>query len=288
VVIRTNAVLAVTLVGCHTDPLSFSCSSDTQCGSDGICTQNRCAFPSSDCPSGYRFDESAETLAGQCVNGNAGVLLDMSSYDLAGGDFADLDLSITDLSMPSNLSGSQADMLSPTDLARTGAPIWTVETPTGVWTDVYAKSRTDAWICGYGGFILHSPGDGTWSTPLTTGTTQNLRTIWGDRSTGDIWAGGDNNTLIRSSNGGATWIQESLSQNIGAYTMQASGSNVNAITGAGPSNLYAAFYNSGIYSSNGSGNWTSVYSLSGSFSNGDAADPYSIYFVDNNRVVRGH
>lgn len=57
--------------GCST-PAAFSCEQDTQCllaGQPGVCHVNgHCAYPDSECASGYRHPEGAPSgLAGQCA-----------------------------------------------------------------------------------------------------------------------------------------------------------------------------------------------------------------------------
>lgn len=62
-------VLLVTLGGCADK--EFKCESHRQCidkyGASGLCLQQHCAFPANDCPTGYKFDDAAGDVAGQCV-----------------------------------------------------------------------------------------------------------------------------------------------------------------------------------------------------------------------------
>jgi len=56
-----------TISGCRHRPY-FVCSEDSQCGPNGVCREGGCAFPDSSCPSGHRWDSSAEPpKEGQCV-----------------------------------------------------------------------------------------------------------------------------------------------------------------------------------------------------------------------------
>jgi lectin-like protein len=48
----------------------FQCSDDSSCGAAGKCeTTGFCSFANADCPSGRSYDQSAGSLAGECVGG---------------------------------------------------------------------------------------------------------------------------------------------------------------------------------------------------------------------------
>jgi hypothetical protein len=50
------------------------------------------------------------------------------------------------------------------------------------------------WVGGTGGTILKY--DGSTFTPLKTGVTATIRTLWGNNLT-DVWAAGDSGTILR-------------------------------------------------------------------------------------------
>lgn len=64
------AMLWSLLASCAAPP--YACQESSQCvrgATAGICSSARCAFSSSSCASGYRYDSSAGDLAGRCVGG---------------------------------------------------------------------------------------------------------------------------------------------------------------------------------------------------------------------------
>jgi hypothetical protein len=69
------------------------------------------------------------------------------------------------------------------------------------WGDVWARTRVDAWIVGYDGFIMHW--DGAKLSRVPSGTTKALFTIYG-LGQNDIWAGGEGGELIHYTAGGTT------------------------------------------------------------------------------------
>jgi hypothetical protein len=59
--------LLLALPGCF-QTLSFHCGADNaRCGAGGMCVGGYCAFAAPACASGYRYDQSAGTLAGRCT-----------------------------------------------------------------------------------------------------------------------------------------------------------------------------------------------------------------------------
>jgi hypothetical protein len=60
----------VSLSGCSDK--EFTCASARQCldryGLAGLCLEMRCAFPASECVSGYKWDDAAGERAGTCVD----------------------------------------------------------------------------------------------------------------------------------------------------------------------------------------------------------------------------
>src|SRR5207245_3944525 len=63
---------------------------------------------------------------------------------------------------------------------------------------------TNAFALGQGGVLLHYDGT-TWS-PLSSGTANDLFGAAG--ASGDLWAVGQSGTIVLSSDGGATWTQQ--------------------------------------------------------------------------------
>src|SRR5205823_3007919 len=88
--------LIASAMGCKVSPLVYQCSSDTQCsGSGGRCIIGSCAFPSTSCPTGLAFDNSAaSSRGGQCV----------SSDQLMGIDDADMAMSDSDMGEPDDIA----------------------------------------------------------------------------------------------------------------------------------------------------------------------------------------
>ncbi len=95
---------------------------------------------------------------------------------------------------------------------------------------VWAASPTDATAVGRGGVILHF--DGSFWTVQASGTTEDLRAVWG--IAGQVWAAGDGGTVLRNS--GTGWA--------GAATVPAlwAGTNdrITGLWGTSPTDLYAA------------------------------------------------
>lgn len=94
------------LSACSVRPLRFTCSTAQQCGANGECIDSACAFPAPDCPSGFRFDESAE-------NGKAGECTGEVQTDLPSPDLGDSDLAIDGGVLPDLI---EADLVSLPDL----------------------------------------------------------------------------------------------------------------------------------------------------------------------------
>lgn len=72
---------------------------------------------------------------------------------------------------------------------------------------IFSLSRTQSWIVGAGGYIYFSSDPTSGFTPQSSGdvTTQPLSAIHGmDES--NLLAGGTNNALLRTTNGGVTWM----------------------------------------------------------------------------------
>jgi hypothetical protein len=155
-----------------------------------------------------------------------------------------------DLSQPTDGS-SNVDGITTGDMSNGIA--WTRTARTGVFRSVWMRSSDEIYVVGHGGLIIKFSG-GQWSAPLPSGTTENLETVWGDRATGDVWAGGANNTLIHSSNGGASWQQETFSYQPGS---------VFCVWGTSKSDIYATGNSKLglIIHSDGSGVWSTPQAI---------------------------
>lgn len=74
--------VTVALAACPKSALRVHCTVDTDCvrpGQAEICVpnENACAFADSSCPSGYRYDTTASTGAGDCVEASGGTDMSM-------------------------------------------------------------------------------------------------------------------------------------------------------------------------------------------------------------------
>jgi hypothetical protein len=145
---------------------------------------------------------------------------------------------VNDLSgiMPLDFSGqAPADLTQlPTDLS--GPFTWTAASGlTGNFRAGFALARNNVWVVGDGNLVIHSPGDGTWSTPVDTGVTGGkYSVIWGDRATGDLWiAGYDASTsVIVHTKDGTHWNKETQSTTLGSAVL--------ALWGSSASDVYAS------------------------------------------------
>jgi hypothetical protein len=64
---RALVVVVLLAAACRPVALVYSCSTNTQCGTGGVCLDGACAFAAASCPSGYRWDRSAGARASQCT-----------------------------------------------------------------------------------------------------------------------------------------------------------------------------------------------------------------------------
>ncbi len=86
---------------------------------------------------------------------------------------------------------------------------WTAETTAAYeFFGISGTSATDIYAIG-GIFIYHSKGDGTWTQVYTTGSqTNQLDSIWADAyDPSFVYASGNNNIILESTNAGSTWTQ---------------------------------------------------------------------------------
>jgi photosystem II stability/assembly factor-like uncharacterized protein len=114
----------------------------------------------------------------------------------------------------------------------TCVPVWTQETSgvTDDLFDIWGSSKTDVYVVGRKK-ILHSTGNGVWTTQATVTGFADFRGVWGDKSNPQhVWAVGGIGAIWRTANSGASWAQEnSPSGNAQFY----------AVGGAGFTQLFA-------------------------------------------------
>jgi hypothetical protein len=94
---------AVFAVGCGGGSSAFQCANDSDCNlmAGGICEPNSyCAYPASDCASGYKYSGSSGNLSNQCAPGKAdmGTRSDHATADMGQGDVATPDVARPDMS----------------------------------------------------------------------------------------------------------------------------------------------------------------------------------------------
>ena len=81
---------------------------------------------------------------------------------------------------------------------------WSSPQPTGETLVAIWGSDGGVWVTGDAGTILRSTDHGATWAALDSGTTQNLRAIWGSDE-GDLWVTGDGGTVLHSSDEGRSW-----------------------------------------------------------------------------------
>jgi len=173
-------------------------------------------------------------------------MVDVIGNDLAG-------------SLPPDFSGQAPADLSqlPADLS--GPFTWTPATGlTGNFKAGFAVVRNNVFVVGEGNLVIHSTGDGKWSTPIDTGVTGGTwSAIWGDRSTGDLWiAGRDASTaVIVHSNDGVHFNKETQSATLGSSAL--------AIWGSSATDVYASGNgaNGLVVHTSGNGVWGTAIGL---------------------------
>jgi hypothetical protein len=75
VVVLSGVVVLAGLAGSCLRDTSYKCTTNDQCGADGVCEQSvggYCSFIDSNCSSGRKFGTQAGSYAGQCVGGQGG------------------------------------------------------------------------------------------------------------------------------------------------------------------------------------------------------------------------
>jgi photosystem II stability/assembly factor-like uncharacterized protein len=84
------------------------------------------------------------------------------------------------------------------------ARVWLSPQPTGETLRAIWGSEKVLWAIGDAGTVLKSADHGGFWLSVESGTTQNLKAIWGSTE-GDLWIAGDGETILRSTDGGAGW-----------------------------------------------------------------------------------
>ena len=84
------------------------------------------------------------------------------------------------------------------------ARVWLSPQPTGETLRAIWGSEKALWAIGDAGTVLKSADHGGFWLAVDSGTTQNLKAIWGSTE-GDLWIVGDGETILRSTDDGAGW-----------------------------------------------------------------------------------
>jgi hypothetical protein len=162
--------------------------------------------------------------------------------------------------------------------------VWAKQGPNQVIQQIWGSGAGDIYAVGLNGVLLHSTGDGKWTTQ-TTGTSSNLTGVWGSGPT-DVYVSVDSNFILHSV-GDGVWEHQAYSSGFtfrgiwgldaghvfalgsgvarhldaGGWQMppeQVSSAPTLAFWASAPSDLYAATgmaNNSTIYHSTGDGTW---------------------------------
>ncbi len=162
--------------------------------------------------------------------------------------------------------------------------VWTKQGPARTIEAIWGSGAENIYAVGLTGALLHSTGDGTWTTQ-SAGTSANLTGVWGSGPT-DVYVSVDSNTFLHSV-GDGKWEHQAYDSGftfndiwgldsshvfaVGPGVVRGTGngawqsppeeigtSPTFALWGSSPSDLYAATgksNNSTIYHSTGDGNW---------------------------------
>lgn len=202
-------------VGCASEKATFECTTDAQCtlaAKPGLCVDKNggslgvCALTDPNCPSGFRYHETAGKNANTCyVFPDGSVppdLMVVVDPDLS----RPVDMS-PDLTPPPDMALVEADM---TGLSR---PTWTAETSntSATLNDVWGSAANDVYVVGENSTLLHSTGNGTW-TPQSIPVSTNLKAVWGSSATNVYVAGHSINPstgttvgVVLKSTGNGSW-----------------------------------------------------------------------------------
>ena len=111
------------------------------------------------------------------------------------------------------------------------ARAWASPQPTGETLRAVWGTETALWAVGDAGTILRSIDHGASWAAVESGTTRNLKAIWGSAE-GDLWIAGDGETVLRSTDAGRGWHRLDA-------TVAGAGS-LEAIWGSEPHDVYLA------------------------------------------------
>jgi hypothetical protein len=287
-------VMVVASGGCDA-PLGFKCDPNgavNQCvHEDGryaacISATDRCAVPAPDCPSGWRYDTNAGSLAGKCVppsvmvpplpDMTTGAPADMASDDPTG----DMAVPVPEpdlLPSPPDLIVVSTDMAGevpppPADMSSTlGTNTWAPSPPpntllgTDGLTGIWGTSSTNLWAVGIGGKIIHYDGS-AWAITTTPVAGTGLYGVWGS-SAGNVWAVGIQGTIIHYD--GTSWTK----------TTSPTTSALSSVWGTDATHVWITGASGTVLSLSGS-TWTAVTGLSthdnlGELWGDSAADVYA-------------
>lgn len=153
---RLMCVAALAAAACN-GTKAFHCTSNAACGSGGECIEGYCAFPASTCPSGFEWDTSAGSHAGQCVPPSSDMGTGIPA-DMGAGVGPDMGAGVgtTDMAGTDQGAGHVADMAQAPDMAFDVSTLkWTPRTDgnaNNIYGAVDGKSSNDVWIVG----IVHT------------------------------------------------------------------------------------------------------------------------------------
>ena len=136
--------------------------------------------------------------------------------------------------------GGGAGSLGAAGAPATPALTWTLEGASYSYQNVWGSGPDDIYVVGQAGKLVHSVGDGKWTTQ-STGTTSHLTGIWAASAT-DIYVSVKANVILHSA-GDGTWQHQD-------YT---SGTVFEDIWGSGPTDIYAV--GAGVVHGTGGGKW---------------------------------
>jgi photosystem II stability/assembly factor-like uncharacterized protein len=111
------------------------------------------------------------------------------------------------------------------------ARVWASPQPTGETLRAVWGNEAGVWAVGDAGAILRSIDHGASWASVDSGTTRNLKAIWGSTE-GDLWIAGDGATVLRSTDAGKSWHR---------MTVPVAGAgSLEAIWGSDPHDVYVA------------------------------------------------
>jgi hypothetical protein len=126
---------------------------------------------------------------------------------------------------------------------------WKLEGSSYTYQNVWGSGPNDIYVVGQAGRLVHSVGDGKWTTQ-STGTSAHLTGIWGSSGT-DVYVAVNANFILHST-GNGTWQHQD-------YT---TGTTFDDIWGSGPNDIYVV--GAGVVHGTGEGKWITPPQNSGS------------------------